>query len=124
MSATAAGCQFDVDRGPDWLMIKVRKFKADPLTSQQFGERLWHLLEQHFTYRLVLEMDKAAVFTSEIIAQLIHLQKRISEHDGTLRLCGLSPHNQRVLQTCALEDRLPAYDSREQAVRGDPRLPR
>ena len=77
------------------------------MTSQQIGERLWHLLEQHFTYRLVLEMDQAAVLTSEIIAQLIHLQKRICEHGGTLRLCGLSPHNQRVLRTCALEDRFP-----------------
>ena len=124
MSATIAGCQFDVDRGPDWLMIKVRRSKEDPLVYEPMGERLWHLLEQHFTYRLVLEMDQAAALTSEIIAQLIRLQKRIDEHGGTLRLCGLSPHNQRVLRTCALEDRLPAYESREQAVRGDPRLPR
>ena len=107
MSAASAGCQFDVDRGPDWLMIKVRRFKEDPLASQQIGERLWRLLEQHFTYRLVLELDQAAVLTSELIAQLIHLQKRICEHGGTLRLCGLSPHNQRVLRTCALEEHLP-----------------
>jgi anti-anti-sigma factor len=126
MLATVADCQFDVERGPDWLLVKVPKLDADPAAPRQLAERLWDLLQQHFTYRLVLELDQIAVLSSTLIAQLIQLSTRIREHDGVLRLCGLSPYNRHVLHTCALEDRFPAYDSREEAVMGSchPRQPR
>ena len=46
-------------------------------------------------------MDEIAVLDSTLIAQLIQLYKRIREHDGVLRLCGLSAYNRRVLHTLA-----------------------
>jgi anti-anti-sigma factor len=118
MLAVAPGCQFEVDRGPDWLLVKLRKVEADGPGSQQLAEQMWRLLQQHFTYRLVLELDQIAVLNSTLIAQLIQLYQRIREHDGVLRLCGLSPYNRRVLHNCALDDRFPSYDSREEAVMG------
>jgi anti-anti-sigma factor len=126
MLATASGCDFDVQRGPDWLLIRVRSLELDPTNPPQLAEELWALAQQHFTYRLVLELDRLNVLNSHLIGQLIKLYKRIREHDGVLRLCGLSPYNRRVLRTCSLDDRFPAYESREEAVMGgsDPRLPR
>ena len=126
MLATAPGCQFEVDRGPDWLLVRLRKLEADCSGLSRLADHMWQLLEQHFTYRLVLEMDEIAVLDSTLIAQLIQLYKRISEHDGVLRLCGLSAYNRRVLHTCALDDRFPSYNSREEAVMGgcDPCHPR
>jgi anti-anti-sigma factor len=126
MVATSPGCELDVDRGPDWLLVKVRSLDFDPTDPPHLAEQLWNLAQQHFTYRLVLELDRIKVLNSYLIGQLIQLYKRIQEHDGVLRLCGLSPYNRRVLHTCSLDDRFPPYESREEAVLGgsDPRLPR
>ena len=64
MLATAAGCQFEVDRGPDWLLVRVRRLEDEASTSAQFAECLWQLLEQHFTYRLMLELDQVVLLTA------------------------------------------------------------
>ena len=57
MLATAPGCQFEVDRGPDWLLVRLRKLEADCSGLSRLADHMWQLLEQHFTYRLVLELD-------------------------------------------------------------------
>ena len=77
-------------------------------------------MEQHFTYRLMLELDQVVLLNSSLIGQLIQLHKRIREHDGILRLCGLSSQNRSVLHTCALDDRFRSYDSRVEAIMGRP----
>ena len=58
------------------------------------------------------------VLTSHLIGQLIDLYRRIREHEGVMRLCGLSAYNRRVLHTCHLDDRLQSYDDLHEAVLG------
>ena len=118
MLAIAPACELDVERGPDWLLVRVRNVDLLELDASDFVERLWSLLEQHFTYRLVLELDEIEVPNSYLIGQLVHLYKRIQEHDGALRLCGLSPYNRGVVDTCRLSDCLCCYESPEEAVMG------
>jgi anti-anti-sigma factor len=115
-----------VERGPDWLLVKIRNLEVDAAAPPPLADHLWALAEQHFTYRFVLELDGVKVLNSYLIGQLIKLYRRVREHDGVLRLCGLSPYNRRVLRTCSLDDRFPNYENREEAVMGgaDPRLPR
>jgi anti-anti-sigma factor len=126
MSATARGCELDVERGPDWLLVRIANLDESEADAPQLAERLWRLLQQHFTYRLVLELDQIRLLTSRLIAQLVQLHGRIEEHSGVLRVCGLSPHNREVLHTCRLDDRLTPYQNRQAAVMGcqPPRLPR
>jgi anti-anti-sigma factor len=126
MLASSSGCELDVERGPDWLLVKIRSLDKDPAHPSRVAEHLWSLAQKHFTYRIVLELDQIRVLDSYMIGQLIQLYKLIRGHDGVLRLCGLSPYNRRVLHGCALDDRFPAYENREEAVLGgsDPRLPR
>ena len=118
MLATPLGCQFEVDRGPDWLLVKLEKFKKGSSGSAQLADCLWQLLEQNFTHRLVLDLNEIAAIDSSMMGELPRLYQRIREHDGVLRLCGLSPRNRRALQACSLADRLPAFGSREEAVMG------
>ncbi len=104
-----------VDRGPDWLFVKIRP------NEQQLDEvanRLWALLDKHFIYRLVLEMDEVEILSSQLIGQLIMLSKRILQHEGALRLCGLSSSCAEALHFCRLDQALPSFESREDAVRG------
>ena len=120
MLAIAPGCELDVERGPDWLLVRVRNLDLAESDTAPLAERLWHLLQQHFTYRLVLELDEVQVLNSHLIGQLDQLYRRIEEHDGVMRLCGLSSHNRQVLHACHLDDRLLPYGDRQEAVMGRP----
>jgi anti-anti-sigma factor len=120
------GCEFDVQRGPDWLLVRVRGLDVDPDNPPPLADDLWDLAQKHFVYRIVLELDQVELLNSDLVGQLVQLNKKLQEHDGLLRLCGLSPRNRNVLCGCDLEDHFPTYETREQAVLGgcDPRLPR
>ncbi|HTQ39355.1 MAG TPA: STAS domain-containing protein [Pirellulales bacterium] len=116
-----AGWHFDVDRGPDWMFVRLRPAHDGGAEELALAARIWSILEQSFTYRLVLELDHIELLQSCLIAQLVMLSKRIHSHGGMLRLCGLSPGNQQVLHVCRLEGCLPNYDNRGDAVMGTQR---
>jgi anti-anti-sigma factor len=121
MLAVAPGCELEVERGPDWLLVRVAGLDpADPVPPM--AEQVWDALQQHFTYRLVLELDQISLLTSTLIAQLLQLYRRIEQHGGVMRLCGLSPHNREVLRTCRVSDHLTPYQSRQEAVMGCRRI--
>ena len=123
MSMIAAGWEADVQRGPDWLIVKVRadRFPAAgsvEMDGPELAAGIWDLMQRHFTYRLVLELDQIDVLSSYLSGELIRLYKQIREHDGVMRLCGLSSHNVKVLQTCRLAGRFQPYQDRKGAVMG------
>ena len=126
MLATEPGWGLDVQRGPDWLLVRVSSGDEGDSGTYPLADSLWALCERHFTYRLVLELDQIGLLNSHLIGQLVQLYKRISEHDGVLRLCGLSAYNLRVLEVCQLKGHFPAYHDRQEAVRGSccPNQPR
>jgi anti-anti-sigma factor len=115
MEAVCDDWGVDVDRGPDWLFVKLNPGKQEP---GDMAERLWSLANRHFIYRLVLEMDKVDQIPSRLMGQLITLQKRILQRDGALRLCGLTPECAQALHFCRLDKALPNYECREDAVLG------
>lgn len=115
MVQAAQGCELDVERGPDWLFVRPH---GESLRGHEMelAEQVWHLLEQCTTHRLVLELDDLGPMVSSVIGQLILLHKRICAQGGLMRLCGLSPANERVLKTCRLSEYFPAYCDRNEAV--------
>ncbi len=104
-----------VDRGPDWLFVRLR---PDESQLDRVADRLWSLMNQQFVHRMVLEMDEVEFLPSRLIGQLIMLQKRVLQHEGALRLCGLSQQCADALHLCRLDQALPHFDCREDAVRG------
>jgi anti-anti-sigma factor len=120
MPAIDCGCAWDVERGPDWLLVRVRNLDQVASEAPPLAERLWRLMQQHFTHRLVLELDEVKSLSSDLIGQLMQLYRRIEAHDGVMRLCGLSSYNRQVLHACHLDDRLLPYGDRQEAVMGCP----
>jgi anti-anti-sigma factor len=112
------GWSVEVERGPDWLFVRLRGVEFGADASVSLAEEIWRMLEQEFTRRLVLEMQDVSVLPSELIAELVRLHKRISAHGGLMRLSGLSEANQKVLQQCRLADRFPQFANRPDAVMG------
>jgi len=107
--------EIEVDRGPDWLFVRLH---PDQQRLDQVADRLWSVLNKHFIYRLVLEMDDVEMIPSQLMGQLVMLQKRVLQHGGALRLCGLSPQCEQALHFCRLDQALPHFANREDAVHG------
>jgi len=120
MEALQSSLEMEVERGPDWLFVRLRGDEFE-----QVAEQLWDLLDKHFIYRLVLEMDEMKIFRSHLMGQLVMLQKRVLQHGGALRLCGLSAECQAALHFCRLDYALPNFPTRENAIYGrEPVKPR
>jgi anti-anti-sigma factor len=118
MVQTDISWNYDVDRGPDWVFVRLRPGGDGIFDGTSLAERMWSVLEQSFTYRLVLELDDVPIMQSYLIAQLVMLAKRIHSHGGLLRLCGLTTANQEVIHLCRLDGCLPHYGNRGDAVMG------
>ncbi len=105
----------EIDRGPDWLFIRLH---PDSFDADNIAERLWEILDRHFIYRLVLELDDIDFLPSHMMGQLVMLQNRVMQHDGALRLCGMTPECEQALHLCRLDKVLPNFHCREDAVLG------
>src|SRR6187399_93345 len=108
----------DIDRGPDWLFIRLRPPHEGGGDEIPLAEMIWEKLEQSFCHRVVLELDEVQFLRSWMVGQLVRLHKRVSTHEGMLRICGLSQQNFDVLRICRLADRFPNYRNRTDAVMG------
>jgi len=116
MIDVAGGWALDVKRGPGWLFIKLNAAPEGWWHSPPLAECIWSLMQQHFVYRVVLECDEIQRLNSALVAQLVLLRQRIEEHDGIMRLCGLSAANQQAIRACGLDQRFSPYADREEAV--------
>jgi anti-anti-sigma factor len=124
MLDTATGLRLDVERGPDWIFVRVNPPEGSWDEVPPLAEAVWAVLEQSFTYRVVLELDQLPLLRSCLIGQLVMLAKRVHSHDGLLRVCGLSPENHQVLSASRLSTVLPNYHDRGEAVMASRPRPR
>jgi anti-anti-sigma factor len=122
MVSVSEGWKLDVERGPDWLFVRLHNPPAIGQEGEPLAEQLWSLLEQHFMYRLVLELDDVQALRSSLIGQLVLLYKRIHQRGGMLRICGLGEAQRQALRSTRLDERFPCYKDREDAVMGDSRI--
>ncbi|HUY92404.1 MAG TPA: STAS domain-containing protein [Pirellulales bacterium] len=118
MIQAVAGVLRDVERGPDWLLVKL----ANPAEGIEgwatLADLISSLSNQHFTYRLVLDCDEVGLLDSALMGQLLLLERRMRDQGGLLRLCGLSEASQQALHQCRLDGRLPHFATRTQAILG------
>ena len=110
--------ELSVERGPNWLLVKVGKPLASPWEMPPLADTLELLMEEHFTYRLVLELDDVDLLSSELIGELVALDKWIRDRQGVMRLCGLSLRNREILRRRWLGVFFPAYRDRLEAICG------
>jgi anti-anti-sigma regulatory factor len=112
------GLELNVDRGPNWLFVKLRTREAPQGDVPQFAEKLWSISSRHFIYRLVVELEDLEKLPSGMMGQLVMLQERLAQCGGALRICGLSPECEESLQNFQLDSALQNHPSREAAVMG------
>ncbi len=120
----APGWKLDLDRGPDWLFVRLHCTDANQDAHPPLAEKLWSLLRQSFTSRMVLELDEVERLRSWTMGQLVNLNQRVSTSGGILRLCGLSETNCSALKANKLDHCLSIFSDRHEAVGFRPRNPR
>ncbi len=114
-----------IDRGPDWLFIRLVPPQGEDGDEFPLAEMIWDKLEQSFCHRVVVELDEVTFLRSWIVGELVKLHKRVVACGGMMRLSGLAPAHEEVLRACRLADRFPAYRTRTDALMGNrPNLPR
>jgi hypothetical protein len=123
--------KLDVERGPDWLFVRLRHVGLRSLAPAILAEEVWALMEQNMAHRLVLEMDEVDALDGELVEQLIALEGRIAAVDGKMRLSGLNRKAEEALKLWLADGdepgtRVACFRDREEAVMGQPRprLPR
>ena len=114
----ASEWSLDVDRGPEWVFIRLHGPPNGNAEGSELAEMIWHSMQQQFAKRVVLELDELPLMRSAFIGELVLLHKRIVSNGGTLRVAGLSDFNQEVLCMCRLNSRFPQYHNRADAVMG------
>ncbi len=105
-----------VERGPDWLFIRLNAAPPAKGSVRTLADSIWNLAEQHFVYRVVLECDDVRRFGRSDVEELADLRDRLDAHGGVIRLCGLSPSCVGAIEDCGMGQALPHYDGREDAV--------
>ena len=118
MIEIAPGWSMDIERGPDWLIVRLRCADVDSPELPSLGEMLWSLLNQHLTNRLVVECDELPQMPRSLVGQLDALQERIHAAGGVLRLSGLTELHRETLRICQAERRFPHFRTRSEAVLG------
>jgi anti-anti-sigma factor len=122
MKELTNGWSADVDRGPDWLMVRLHAPAHRGGDGAGLADDLWSLLRGHLVRRMVLEMDDIDCMRSSLVGQLVSLQERVNQDGGVLRVCGLSDANRQVLRTCRLDSRFPNYHDRREAIMAPRRM--
>ena len=112
------GLELNVDRGPNWLFVKLRATNDRLTEVPQIADKLWSISSRHFIYRLVLELEELEELQSGLMGQLVLLQERLAQCGGALRICGLSPECEETLHNCQLDSALPNHATRTEAVMG------
>ena len=108
--------ELDVERGPDWVFVKIKPPPQDSEQPVSLAGDVWKLMQQHLASRLVVEMDDVPRLTSDLLGELVNLHKRVHTAGGIMRLAGVSDKNQQVLRIARLEDRFPHFSDRGDAV--------
>ena len=119
MIRTVPTYQFDIDRGPNWLLVGIRRATQGGAGLEAFATHIQSLLEQHLTNRLVVDLHRAGTVTEILAEQLAETRDWLMERGGVMRICGPSPQQREILERHGLGERFVAYRNRAEAVQGD-----
>src|SRR5258708_10100205 len=94
MAELVQGWVAEVERGPDWLFIRLSPPPEGLVDGADLADTLWSLVERHFTYRLLLECDELGLLDSTLVAQLLVLDPPIFPNQVPARIVAASQADQ------------------------------
>ncbi|MCA9248908.1 MAG: hypothetical protein KDA42_17395 [Planctomycetales bacterium] len=123
MRATEDRWHYKVERGPDWLFVKVVPPSQDQGDTPHIDTDILNLLRRHTAHRVVLELDEVAALPPQFLEELVALREQLEQDRGVMRLTGLSAPCLEQFRANQLEGRLPTFPTRQEAVFGKAAAP-
>lgn len=106
-----------LERGPDWLFVRLLPGDADALRLRgDLGLALWNAAREHGTNRMVVELDAIERIDDGLLDGLTVLVGLVERDGGIVRLCGLAGDNLERYASCRVAGHLPHFSCRREAV--------
>lgn len=114
----ASGWITRVERGPDWLFVRLESAAGDAagMPGGGLAAGIWRLLEEHRARRLVLELDDVRAIDDRLVDVIGELDGRLGRDGGLLRVCGLSAENLARLRSAGPTREVAHFASRSEAL--------
>ena len=96
------------------VMIVAIRGELDAVTSRQFDEYL--ATARHGSDRSVLDLSAVDFMDTSSLAVIVGHWKKLTARNGILALAGARYRYTKTLWITGLADRLPRYDTLEQAI--------
>jgi hypothetical protein len=114
----APGWKTHLDRGPDWLIVKLYGPDGDKADATGLAECLHAMMRQEFKERLLLELDEIRGMPGDFVRELCLLHEELESRGAILRLCGMSAEDESRLCERDASVRFAHYHDREEAITG------
>ena len=106
-----------LERGPDWLFVKLFPPDADARRrGGDLGHALWNIAREHGANRMVVELDRIEWIDDRLLEGLEVLALLMRREGGVIRLCGLDGPNLDRYESCRVAEHLPHFSCRCEAV--------
>jgi hypothetical protein len=110
------GGALEVERGPDWLFVKVAGNAAGD--AEDLTRCVWETIREHGASRVVLELDHVDTVDEALGCVIGEIGMRVRDAGGLIRICGLTQPELSQLRSVAAAARVPHFDTRSDAVGG------
>ena len=110
------GPSIEVERGPDWLFVRVAGGATGPM--EDLTTSVWETIREHGASRVVLELDHLDTIDEALGGVIGELGTRVRDAGGLIRICGLSEPKLTRLRRVAAAASVPHFDTRGDAVGG------
>ena len=84
--------------------------------AREEWDKLLDQIEKNNAKHAVIDLGAIDYFGSIMLELLVVLWKRISNHDGKLALCNVSPVGKEILETAKFDTLWPILDDRDSAL--------
>ncbi len=105
-----------IEQQGQWLCVRLHPESTNLSPGHGLIERLWETILSREAHNVVLEMDDVTFLPSSLMGELVRLHKRLATHRGRLRLSGLRHECAEALHMCRLDQVLPAFSNRTDAL--------
>jgi anti-sigma B factor antagonist len=83
---------------------------------QEVSDQLFDLLKTKGYEKMLLHFEGVRFLSSEMIAEVVKLHRRMVQFKGRLRLCGLAPTIRDVFRVSHLDRLLEIFDTEKEAL--------
>lgn len=101
----------------DILVIDIAATRSrDPAGSSALASRVFAVIEAAAHRKVLLDLRGLPFISSDIIGQLIMLQKKCQAHDRVLKVCGVSEDNKLALDLVRFDRLVDIYEHKPHAI--------